>query len=188
VIWGRWAGGTTAGSLSAANPVLALPANGGIHYVLGRTSPDPRTVPNPGFTGKLAYKLIGSTPATSGDGVMGSGAVTGTATVWPEKNRIGLSLNVNGDVTYPVVTLGGSADPSASPLIFTEPRQVFTDGETLTVPQAGRACSDIGRPCHAAIWGFIAGTDYERLALVIQIAGGSDDTVRVTAVAVFARE
>lgn len=189
VIWGRWAGGTTAGRYGQTEPFTrTFPANGGLHYALGRgfvagTTPTSGTVP---------YSLVGGTRPTTGDGASSPGTVSGSASVafaGAGSTKIGVSITIvmPGDGTYVVESPGATAAPTMSKIYLNTGSAVLLDGPDSIPMTGGRACS--AGNCVATVAGFFAGSSFERLALAIQIfsGGAAGGPASVTAVAVFAK-
>jgi hypothetical protein len=185
LIWGRWAGGTTDCCMAVSPTERTFPLSGGLHYVLGRSSPAHTGPPGP-----FNYKLIASTQATTADGAVAPGKVTGSAALlFTTVPSIGLALEIESDVRYTVATPGGTASPLDSPVSFRTPNSILTQTNlgAFVVPEVGRACN--GGQCLPAISGFMAGGDMERMALVVQIyQGAPGDAHNVTVVAIFAKQ
>lgn len=184
VLWGRWAGGTTAGAYYG-NPPFAFAANGGLHYAIGRAT---TTLP---ASGNGAYTLAGKTTATVSDGSLAPGSVTGSASAAfaGAGTKVGFSvtLDVPGDASYVITTTGGAADPSTSQVGIFDGHFLATDGSDPITLTTGGACTVAGgAPCIAVFDGFFAGDGAERLAAVIHVFKGSGgDPKTVSAVAIF---
>lgn len=177
VVIGRWAGGTTAGKFYQAGNMglLDFPANGGFHYAIGNAS-----APIPS-SGAATYALASTTSATVSDGSLQPGTITGSlgAILAGSNSKVGFSitLDVPGDAMYTVATTGGSANPMTSQISI-DPTIEGAFGGSFPM-SGGGACQ--GAPtCFASVFGFFAGPNAERAALVVHVftgGGGSPKSV-----------
>jgi hypothetical protein len=175
---GRWAGGTTGGKLYNAGNMglLDFPANGGFQYAIGQGSD---SLPSSGVT---AYTLKSKTTATVSDGSLSPGTISGSlaADFTGAGSKIGFSLTLDlpGDATYTIATTGGAANPSTSGTVV----DAFVKGSfaaNIPITSTGAACKS-GAVCTGTVFGFVAGPNADRVALVAHVfagAGGSPKSV-----------
>ena len=168
---GRWAGGKTGGKFYEAGTggLIDLPANGGFHYAIGNFA-DP--VP---ASGQTAYTELAKTAATVSDGSLAAGTISGSlaANLTGDATKVGFSITIDipGDAVYTLATTGGAGDVStteAEMLTGGNLKGVFT--ANLDVTSAGAACEGT---CSGSVYGFVAGANAERIALVAHVYKGS---------------
>jgi hypothetical protein len=174
---GRWSGGTTAGKFYEVegSGLLALPANGGFHYAIGKfTDPLPAS-------GNATYTELAKTVVTVGNGSTAPGTLSGSvaATFAGADSKIGftITLDVPGDATYTIATTGGTGNVATTETMITsgQAKGAFITNVNLT--STGAAC---GGGCAAGVDGFVAGPNAERIALVAHIykgGGGSPESL-----------
>lgn len=185
IAWGRWNGGTTAGTFYS-NPGVVLSATQGWHLVLGTATPS-ASVP---ASGGASYTLLGATHSTIDDGSFAIGTLTGSMNVAfsGATTRVGVDLSIDmpGDATYAVVSAGGTSTPSTSELGSLSAANAARLGGQVAVTSAGKACSG-SAGCKASFQGFIAGPDADRIGLAFVLTAGMAGT-QVRGVAVFQRQ
>jgi hypothetical protein len=182
---GRWSGGATAGKFYdvAGTGLIALPPNGGFHYVIGKFA-DPLPA-----SGGGTYTVLSKTVATVGNGSVAPGTVAGTlaATFAGADSKIGFSirLDVPGDTTYTIETTGGVANVATTEAMLSGGNVKGAFYANLQLTSAGAAC---GGSCSAGVDGFVAGPNGERIALVAHIyKGGGGSPESVTGAVVFTK-
>lgn len=184
IAWGRWNGGTTAGTFYA-NPGVVLSPTQGWHLVLGHATPA-AMVP---ATGSADYALLATTRPTIEDGSLPIGKLTGSikAAFSGGTTHLGVSLSIDmpTDVTYVVTSNGGTAAPATSEVTVIGVNYGAIGGQ-IPISSAGKACTG-GATCKISFQGFMAGPNAERIGLAFVLSAGKLGT-QVRGVAIFARQ
>lgn len=178
----RWAGGETHGN-------YYNDSNGETFSSLGRTSYQGFHVAygvvgiNIPTTGTATYTLATATSPTFDKGQTAPGTFTGTLglTFGPTfKAGVDFTVSMPGDDDYEILTIGGSANPSATLSYDDLANGIFTLNN-IAVAQGGIACPTSG--CIAVIDGVIGGDVASSVGIAYQIidfSSSPDDTYRST--------
>ena len=178
---GRWSGGKTSGKFYeiAGAGVFDLPANGGFHYAIGNFL-DPLPA-----AGTFTYAELAKTAATVSDGSVAPGTISGNVAVSfaGPSTKIGfsLTLDIPGDATYTLATTGGTDDVSTTEAMMMTGSAKGAFSASLELTNQGAAC---GGSCAGAVYGFVAGPDAERIALVAHVYSGSGGSPKSVAGAI----
>ncbi|HLX80739.1 MAG TPA: hypothetical protein VKS43_09155 [Burkholderiales bacterium] len=166
ITWGRWLNGTPGGSVFGSPP-NALTGTASLHYIAGVPTA-PSALP---ASGTATFTLLGATSPTFGNGVGGTGTVTGgtLSVLWggsaTTKVGMDLSLTMPSDAIYRIVTTGGLMTPSTSEISIQSGSSLFSGN--IAMPSTGRACT--GSACTANVSGFFAGATAQRAGVAYSI-------------------
>ena len=178
-IWGRWAGGVTMGFFATPPFARTLPAKAGVHYVVGRIPQSP--VPK---RGRVMFKFLWATLVTTEDASAdGGGIITANGGPPPTRavvdfngaaTRIGFEASLESSLSVYKVSTSGGVDDLSKPSIglvddylLQQLRGASLPRETISV--TGGVRCPAGSACLATISGMIAGEDFDRLAIVVEV-------------------
>jgi hypothetical protein len=168
--YGRFSNGsvTVDGAEGSGAGTTVLSANQGLHYAFGSPL---ATLPSTPVIAQ--YSLLGATKATSDNGSLGLGTLSGSLAVDFQSQKVGVDLSVAfndpSSTRYHMMTTGGTSSVLASELQSSNNPAAFANNLPVVRSLSGGpeiACSS---GCYSYVHGFFSGSSAERAGLGYRI-------------------
>lgn len=167
--YGRFSNGsvTVDGAEGDGPGTAVLGANQGLHYAFGT----PTVLPSAPVIAQ--YSLLGATKATSDNGSLGLGTLSGSLAIDFQTRMMGVDLTVAfsdpSSTRYHMMTPGGTSSVLASGLEATNSPAIFAGSVPVVRSLSGGPEIACASGCFSQVRGFFSGSSAERAGLTYRI-------------------